>query len=100
MLAGGIALLTNWAVYAEGEQVLGETSLPNFTLADFRGKDWSLTDFADKKIVVLAFVGTECPLAQKYLLRLQQLSAEYAERGVAFVGINANRQDSLAKIGA
>lgn len=71
-----------------------------FTLADHRGKDWSLGEFADKKVVVLAVVGTECPLAQKYLPRLQALSQDFAEQGVAFIGINANPQDSLAEIGA
>ncbi len=77
-----------------------ETTVSNFTLADHRGKEWSLGDFSEQKLVVLAVTGTECPLAQKYLPRLQQLAMEFSERGVAFVGINANPQDSLAEIGA
>ena len=75
-------------------------SVPDFTLADFRGKDWSLHEVPQDKLVVLAVVGTECPLAQKYLVRLQQLSEKFAEEGVVFFGINANRQDSLAEIAA
>ncbi len=74
--------------------------VPNFSLADYRGKDWSLAEFADKPVVVIAVVGTECPLVQKYLPRLEALSKEYAERGVMFLGVNPNRQDSLAEIGA
>lgn len=75
-------------------------SVSDFTLADYRGKEWRLSDFSEKKLVVLAVLGTECPLAQKYLPRLQQLSREFGDRGVAFLGINANSQDSLAEIGA
>lgn len=100
LLAGGIALLANAAAGEESPQVAPRTSIPNFTLSDFRGKDWSLAEFSDKKIVVLAVVGIECPLAQKYLVRLQQLAEEFAGQGVAFIGVNANRQDSLAEIAA
>ncbi|MFO0918156.1 MAG: redoxin domain-containing protein [Planctomycetaceae bacterium] len=72
----------------------------NFSLGDFRGKEWSLTEFSDKPVIVIAVVGTECPLVQKYLPRLEELSKEYADQGVVFLGVNPNRQDSLAEIGA
>ncbi len=35
----------------------------SFTLNDFYGKSHSLSDYKDKKLVVLAFIGTECPVA-------------------------------------
>jgi len=69
-----------------------------FTARDFRGKDVSLAEFADKRLVVVAFLGTECPLAKLYAPRLAELSAEYAARGVVFLGIDANRQDSMTEI--
>ncbi|MEX0718173.1 MAG: redoxin domain-containing protein [Planctomycetaceae bacterium] len=72
----------------------------SFTLKDFRGKEHSLADFADKQAVVLAFLGTECPLAKLYSPRLEQLANEYEEKGVAFLGVNSNRQDSITKIAA
>ncbi len=71
-----------------------------FELHDFRGKLHSLDDYADKQIVVLIFLGTECPLVQLYGGRLAKLDAKYAEQGVQFLGINANRQDNLTEIGA
>ncbi len=70
-----------------------------FVARDFRGKETALADFADKRLVVVAFLGTECPLAKLYGPRLAELSNEYASRGVAFVGIDANRQDSVTEIG-
>jgi peroxiredoxin len=72
----------------------------NFTLRDFRGKEHSLSDFADRKLVVVAFLGTTCPLAKLYGARLAELAREFAPCGVAFLGVNANIQDSLADVAA
>lgn len=72
----------------------------DFTLADHRGKEHRLSDYRDQQIVVLAFLGTECPLAKLYGPRLSALSEAYRSRGVAFIGINANAQDSLTEIAA
>jgi peroxiredoxin len=74
------------------------TRVQSFELRDFRGKSYSLDDFQDKQILVVAFLGTECPLALQYAPRLAQLSQRFAERGVAFIGINANQQDSITEL--
>jgi len=67
-------------------------------LKDFRGKSHSLADFKQKKLVVCIFMGTECPLAKLYSPRLAQMAKDYEARGVAFIGINSNRQDSISEI--
>jgi peroxiredoxin/mono/diheme cytochrome c family protein len=72
--------------------------IDGFTLPDIHGRDRTLGELADKPLVVVAFLGTECPLARLYGPRLQALSESYAARGVAFVGIDANQQDSLADL--
>ena len=72
----------------------------DFTLDDHRGKEHRLSDYSDREIVVLAFLGTECPLAKLYGPRLADMSKEYQSRGVTIVGINANAQDSLTEIAA
>ena len=79
------------------ESSIGRRVAP-FSLADFRGKTWSLADFQESKVVVVAFMGTECPLMTQYGPRLAELAAKYEQQGVAFLGINANQQDSLAEI--
>ncbi len=71
----------------------------NFTLPDVHGKACSLDDYQGK-VVVLAFIGTECPLAKNYAPRLRELAAEFEKQGVVFLGIDANLQDSLTEIGA
>ncbi len=71
-----------------------------FSLKDYRGKTHKLSDYADQKLLVIAYLGTECPLAKLYAPRLESLSEKYKGQGVAFLGINANRQDSLTEIAA
>src|SRR5436190_1501970 len=70
----------------------------NFSLPDVHGKSRSLSDYQGK-LVVLAFVGTECPLAKNYAARLRELAVEFEKDGVAFLGIDSNLQDSLTEIG-
>src|SRR5258708_1812442 len=71
---------------------------PNFRLQDFRG-DWhSLQDFQDKKAIVVVFTGVECPLAKLYAPRLVGLAKEYAPKGVAFLALDANEQDSITQM--
>ncbi len=74
--------------------------LESFSLQDYRGREWSQADFSDKKILVVAFLGTECPLVKLYSPRLQQLADKFDSDGVAFVGVNANRHDSVTEIAA
>lgn len=68
------------------------------TLTDYRGASVSLADVQDKPVVVLAFLGTECPLAKLSVTKLNALAKEFEPRGVAILGINSNRQDSLADL--
>jgi peroxiredoxin len=71
-----------------------------FTLRDFRGQPWSLAGLSDRKLVVVVFLGSTCPLANLYGPRLTELAREFGPRGVAFVGISANAQDTLADLAA
>lgn len=71
-----------------------------FTLKDTAGKEWSWKEQETKKAIVVVFLGTECPINNAYLSRLAELHKEYAPRGVVFVGINANRTDTLARVAA
>ena len=67
----------------------------NFTLNDYHGQPHSLDQVGKDKIVVLAFLGTECPLAKLYAPRLAELAKEYEPKGVVFLGIDSNRQDAV-----
>jgi thiol-disulfide isomerase/thioredoxin len=53
-----------------------------------------------KKAVVLLFLGVECVINNQYVPVLIELHKEYSNKGVAFVGINSNTQDSLERVAA
>lgn len=98
LLACGVAALLAAAPSANGSSV-GRT-VEGFELPDHLGKPHSLADLADRQLVVVAFVGTECPLAKLYAARLQTIASEYADRGVAVIAVDSNRQDSLRELAA
>jgi peroxiredoxin len=75
-------------------------SVTHRSLTDFQGKTWNTAEFQTGKGVVYAFLGTECPLAKLYSLRLVELAKRYEPRGIKFVAVNANIQDSLAEMAA
>ncbi len=95
----GLLFPASGAMAAPPETPLGR-KIENFTLNDFRGKSHSLADFKKSKLVVVAFLGTECPLAKLYTPRLVRLAEKYGKQGVAFVGVNANSQDSVTEMAA
>ncbi len=91
-----LALLAATAVSA-ADSPIGK-AVKEFKVRDYRGHETSLADFADSKAVVVAFLGTECPLAKLYGPRLEELANQYKSQGVAFIAVDSNRQDSIAEI--
>ena len=72
--------------------------IPNFELKQVDGQPFSLDDYRDSKLVVVAFLGYECPLVRLYVPRLNELQRAYQDQGVAWLAINANQHDSLAEL--
>ncbi len=87
------------AVAGDAVDIVGR-KIDGFSLRDFRGKTHTLDDQRDKQVVVVLFLGCDCPIAKQYAPRLRKLADEYGPRGVAFVGIDANSQDTLAELAA
>jgi peroxiredoxin len=63
---------------------------PDFSLPGTDSKTWSLYNFRHRKAVVVFFSCNHCPYVQAYEDRLIALQRDFADRGVAFVAINAN----------
>jgi len=72
--------------------------VPDFVLPDASGEQVALSDFNDKRALVLVFLGTECPIANAYLPILSELQSRYSERGLQVIGINSNPADSRESI--
>ncbi|MFP6762161.1 MAG: redoxin domain-containing protein [Planctomycetaceae bacterium] len=79
--------------------LVGKT-VHEFAARDYRGRKHQLSDYAASPVVVLVFIGTECPLAKLYAPRLAALHRKFKSDGVTFLGINSNRQDSMTEISA
>ena len=69
-----------------------------FALKDVSGRDVSVSDFAGKKAIVIAFTGTECPVNNYYMPRLKELHDQFAPKGVQFLAVNGNAQDAVDKV--
>ncbi len=80
------------------EKVIGRI-VESLAVADIDGKPYDLSAIDSSKLVVVAFWGTECPLAKKYASRMQQLS-EWLQDDVQFVMVFSNEQDSIDDIKA
>ncbi len=74
--------------------------IKEFALQDLHGKSHSLSDYNDRQAIVVCFLGTECPLAKLYGPRLQKLYEQFSPRGVGFLGISSNSQDSITELAA
>ncbi len=86
------------AVAADSKPVPLGTKVADFALRDFRGQSHDSAAEAKDKIVVLAFLGTECPLCKLYTSRLNELAKAYEGKGVVFWGLDPNRQDAITEI--
>src|SRR6266478_4423928 len=96
-LALSLALICAAGARAEEKSAIGR-KIENFKLQDFRGAAHELAGWADRDIIVVAFVGTECPVAKLYGPRLAELAAQFEARKVGFVAIDSNQQDTLAEM--
>jgi peroxiredoxin/mono/diheme cytochrome c family protein len=65
-----------------------------FKLPDTSGKQVAPLSTKDQKALVVVFIGIECPINNGYMPRLTELRAKYGSKGVGFVAINSNQQDS------
>jgi peroxiredoxin len=67
---------------------------PDFKLPGVDGRDYSLSDFREARVLVVIFTCNHCPTAQAYEERIIRLHADYKDKGVALVAISPN--DPLA----
>ena len=70
------------------------------SLRDLRGNRRSLRNYYRDQVLVLAFLGTDCPLANRYVPQLKRLFAHYHPRGVLFVGVYPHAYEDLDMIAA
>ena len=62
----------------------------DFNLQATDGKNYSVDSFKESKGLVVMFTCNHCPYVQAYEDRLIKTQADYKDKGVSFVAINAN----------
>lgn len=69
-----------------------------FSFKDIRYVSRTLGDFGKARAFVMAFITVECPMARRYLPRLQELSNQYRDREVQFIAVNVGADDSIKEV--
>jgi peroxiredoxin len=72
--------------------------ISNFTLEDYNGFKHSLTDYSASKAIVVIFISTQCPVSNAYNERMVQLNKDFSGKGIVFIGINSNKQESVLEM--
>jgi peroxiredoxin/mono/diheme cytochrome c family protein len=101
LAVAALAVFCSWRVPLSSREKNPTNSgekVGDFSLKDTNGDHVSLSGFKDKKAVVVVFAGTECPINNQYMARLSELHKVYADRGVQFLMINSNRQDTAERV--
>ena len=68
--------------------------ISRLTFTNLHGKTHNLDTLTAQGPVVFTFLATECPVAQRYTMRLKRLHAEFAPKNTTFVAVYANENDS------
>lgn len=73
-------------------------TMENFSLADVNGKVHTLNDLKGKNGAVIMFVSIQCPVVRQYNERMNQITTDYAAKGITFIGINSNATETLDRV--
>lgn len=83
-----VVLLIAFSGFVFAQQAKLNESAPDFKLIDSNGNEHSLSDFAEK-IVVLEWINFDCPFVKKHYdsKNMQTLQENYAEKGVVWLAV-------------
>jgi thiol-disulfide isomerase/thioredoxin len=70
-------------------------SAPAFALPGVDGQVHKLSDYATSKILVVAFLCNHCTSSQLYEDRVEKLSSDYRDKGVAVIAIQSEHPNSV-----
>jgi len=96
-----ILLFTSFTIAADLPNLKIGESVPTFTLKNYDGKEFSLDKVRkekENKFTVVMFISTECPVSNSYNEKMVKLSETYSSKGIQFLGINANKEESVEDI--
>jgi len=90
MMAVGLVFLMALQATAEVP-----ASQMNYVFQDLYGHEAILSPAAETPAAVLFFFSKTCPVARRYVPKMNQTAANYRARGVQFIAVNVSPADSL-----
>ncbi|MDE0088134.1 MAG: redoxin domain-containing protein [Candidatus Poribacteria bacterium] len=84
----------------QSSSVLIDAKVSDISFTTLHGNTHTLSVLLQQGPVVFMFLSTECPVAQRYTMRLKRMNAEFAEKHVTIVGVYSNENDSVDDVKA
>jgi thiol-disulfide isomerase/thioredoxin len=96
-----LILMLHVPVFLNGQEIKVETlsidaAAPDFYLKGIDGKEYSLSDFENYKILVVLFTCNHCPTAQAYEDKFIQAVNDFKNKNVGFVAISPNSPQAIS----
>jgi len=88
-------LLFALAMAANAQGIAVGAAMENFSLPDITGKMQTLDGLKGKNGSVVVFLSAQCPVVKAYNERINLIAADYAAKGITFIGINSNSTETL-----
>ncbi len=86
--------------YENLEPPFGQVIADTDALRDIHANSRQLSEFGGHKAVVLCFLGTGCPLANRSVPSVRRLEQEFREQGVQFCAVYSNAGETLGDVAA
>ncbi|MEO7659342.1 MAG: redoxin family protein [Pyrinomonadaceae bacterium] len=88
-------LIMCFAIASNAQGIEIGTTMDNFSLSGSDNKTRTLDGLKGKNGSVVIFVSAQCPVVKGYNVRINEIAADYAAKGINFIGINSNSTESL-----
>ncbi len=84
----------------DSQRVPVGTKLSDITFTTLPGNTRSLGLLITQGPAIFVFLAAECPVAQRYAMRLKRMHTKFADKHVTLIGVYANENDSVDDIKA
>ncbi len=102
IILGFIISITYFSAASEKETektVKIDEQVKNWSLKDTENKLHSLKKLSEeKKVVLLIYLATQCPVVDDYVDRINTVYKDYKEKDVQIVGIHSNKHETIGEI--
>lgn len=71
------------------------TPAPDFNLPGIDGKNHTLSEYTNTKLLAVVFESNHCPVSQLYEERIKQLDQDYKDKGLTLIAINPNNASAI-----